>query len=458
VTEAAINPNIFREYDVRGVVARDLGPATTEALGRAYGSLVAETGGRRVSVGMDVRTTSPKLAEALIRGIRKSGLEVVRLGVVPTPLVYFSVVHLNLDGGVQITGSHNPIEYNGFKMMLGRESLHGEGIRGLRERITAGRFQEGAGSVEDVDLNGVYLDALAAAAELRRPLKLVIDAGNGCASRLAPALFRRLGCEVEELYCTFDGTFPHHIPDPTLPETLDALRERVLTTGADLGLAYDGDADRLGALDERGRILWGDQLLALFSRRVLADHPGAEILCEVKCSRALLEDVESHGGRPVMTRTGHSLIKKAMRETGAPLAGEMSGHMFFADWHGFDDGIYASLRLAHLVASGDRSLGRLVDDLPRYHATPEIRLDCDDERKFEVVEAVLRRFRRTHAVNDLDGARIEFPGGCGLVRASNTQPVLVLRAEGATPGERDAIEAALRGVLTGLGVEAAGRS
>jgi phosphomannomutase/phosphoglucomutase len=448
-----MNPHIFREYDIRGLVGEDLDLDTVRALGRGYGSAIAERGGRVVAVGMDVRESSPSLAAAIIGGIISAGVDVRALGVVPTPAVYFAVHHDGLDGAVQITGSHNPIEFNGFKMMKGTGSFFGEDIQALRRRMEAADFRSGAGRVEDRDIRGEYLEAMESRLSLARPLKVVLDAGNGCAGPFAPELFRRLGAEVEELYCEPDGRFPNHMPDPTLPETLVGLRERVLTSGADIGLAYDGDADRLGALDERGRVLWGDQLLALFARQVLARHPGAPILFEVKCSRALIEDIEAHGGRPVMTRTGHSIIKTRMKETGSPLAGEMSGHMFFADdWYGFDDAIYASGRLAQLVASSPRTLGALADELPRYHATPEIRVDCPDESKFDVVEAIRARYRGTHEVIEVDGARVNFPDGWGLVRASNTQPVLVLRAEGTTAGARDAIEAELRGALRELGV------
>jgi phosphomannomutase/phosphoglucomutase len=453
-----VTPNIFREYDIRGLAATELTDGVVRAIGRAYASRVAEEGGRRVAVGMDVRESSPRLAVALIEGITRAGLDVVRLGVVPTPAVYFSVHHLGLDGAVQVTGSHNPIEFNGFKLVLGKASLYGEAIQDLRRRIEAGEFRIGRGTVQTVNLREDYLQALASRLAPARPLKLVLDAGNGCAGELAPELFRRLGTEVECLFCDPDGRFPNHIPDPTLPKTLVTLRERVLATGADLGLAYDGDADRLGALDERGQVVWGDRLLALFAREVLAHRPGAPILFEVKCSRALVEDIEAHGGKPVMTRTGHSLIKQAMRETGSPLAGEMSGHMFFADeWYGFDDAIYASGRLVRLVAASDRPLSELLAAIPQYHATPEIRIDCPDDRKFDVVEAVRARYRTTHDVVEVDGARVSFDGGWGLVRASNTQPVLVLRAEGTTPESRDAIEGELRRALAALGVEGAER-
>lgn len=452
-----MNPHIFREYDIRGIVDRDLTPEVVRDLGRAFATLVAEAGGRRVALGMDVRETSPGLAQALAGGITGAGLDVLRLGVVPTPLLYHTVHTLDLDGGVQVTGSHNPVEYNGFKMMRGKRSLAGPAIREMRERILSGDLRTGQGRMEDRDRRPDYLRDLVSRLAPARPLHVVLDAGNGCAWELAPALFRELGCTVTPLFCEPDGTFPNHIPDPTLPETLETLRERVCSLGADLGLAYDGDADRLGAVDETGAVVWGDQLLGLFARQVLERTPGAHILFEVKCSEGLVEDIRAHGGIPVMTRTGHSLIKERMRELGAPLAGEMSGHLFFADsWYGFDDAIYASGRLVQLLAGGPEPLSARVADLPRYYATPEIRLDCPDERKFEVVDVVRQRYRRTHEVVDVDGARIVFDRGWGLVRASNTQPVLVVRAEGKTPEDRDAIRGELAEVLAGLGVGGAG--
>ncbi len=451
-----MNPDIFREYDIRGLVDADLDRETVRAIGRGYGSAIAEGGGSVVAVGMDVRLSSPALAAALIDGITAAGVDVRALGVVPTPAVYFAVHQDELDGAVQVTGSHNPVEFNGFKMMKGTASFYGQDIQALRARLEKGDFRSGRGRVVERDIRAEYLAAMQERLRLDRPLKVVLDAGNGCAGALAPELFRRLGAQVEELYCEPDGRFPNHMPDPTLPGTLVALRERVLASGADIGLAYDGDADRLGALDEQGRILWGDQLLALFARQVLARRPGSPILFEVKCSRALIEDIEAHGGRPVMVPTGHSIIKSRMKETGSPLAGEMSGHMFFADdWYGFDDAIYASGRLAQLVASSPRPLSALAGELPRYHATPEIRVDCPDSLKFGVVDSVRDRYRATHEVIDVDGARVNFPDGWGLVRASNTQPVLVLRAEGTTPQARDAIEADLRARLLELGVGAA---
>jgi len=452
-----LNPHIFREYDIRGLVDRDLTSDVVRGIGRAFGTLVAEAGGSRVALGMDVRESSPALADTLAEGITGAGVDVIRLGVVPTPLLYYAVHTLELDGGVQVTGSHNPVEYNGFKLMRGMESLSGAAVQEMRRRIETGNLRTGNGRTDSRDLRRAYLEDLVQRLRPARPLHVVLDAGNGCAWELAPALFRELGCRVSPLYCEPDGTFPNHIPDPTLPETLEVLRERVRAEGADLGLAYDGDADRLGAVDETGAVIWGDQLLGLFARQVLARTPGVSVLFEVKCSEALVEDIRARGGVPVMTRTGHSLIKKRMRELQAPLAGEMSGHLFFADdWYGFDDAIYASGRLVQLLAEGKEPLSARVADLPRYYATPEIRVECPDDRKFDVVSAVLDRYRATHDVVAVDGARVVFDAGWGLVRASNTQPVLVVRAEGRTPEARDAIHAELTATLESLGVRGGG--
>jgi phosphomannomutase / phosphoglucomutase len=439
-------------YDIRGVVGKDLDPDTVRRLGAAFGTRIAESGGTRVAIGRDVRESSPEICRGLVEGILQTGVSVLDLGLVPTPLLYYAVHTQDVAGGIQVTGSHNPPEYNGMKLMVGRTTLHGAEIQDLGRRAEAGRFSIGTGRREALDLNPRYLEDLARPGVLSRPLRVVIDAGNGCASELAPALFRRLGASVDPLFCTFDGRFPNHIPDPTLPETLVALRRRVREGHADLGLAFDGDADRLGAIDETGRIVWGDQLLALFAREVLAASPGATILFEVKCSEALVEDVRAHGGNPVMTQTGHSLIKKRMRELDAPLAGEMSGHLFFRDWHGIDDALYAAARLARWVAQSGRPLSYHVDSLPRYAASPEIRVACDDARKFAIVAAVGDRYRATHALVELDGARISFASGWGLVRASNTEPALVVRAEGRTEAQRDAILEELHALLSGFGL------
>ncbi len=447
-----MNPHILRAYDIRGRVKEDLDETTLRSLGAALGMRVVEAGGTRVALGHDVRESSPSLARWLAEGVLSTGAGVLDLGLVPTPLLYYAVHTLELDGGVQVTGSHNPPEYNGMKIMLGRAMLHGPELSDLGRLAESGRFAIGDGTHEHRDLSEGYLADLMRPEPLERPLRVVIDAGNGCASVLAPELFRRIGAAVTPLYCDYDGRFPNHIADPTLPETLIALRALVVEQKADLGIAFDGDADRLGVVDDTGRIVWGDQILALFARELLAEHPGATVLFEVKCSRAVAEDVAAHGGVPVMTATGHSRIKKRMAELGAPLAGEMSGHFFFRDWFGIDDAIYAAQRLARRLAGSDAALSTIVDALPKYAATPEIRVPCADDRKFDVVSRIGEQYRARHSVNDVDGARIEFDAGWGLIRASNTEPALVLRAEGRTEAERDAILADLKQSLAELGV------
>lgn len=444
-----MNPHIFREYDIRGIAGVDLTDPDVEVIGRSLGSYYARNGARRVAVGQDVRETSPRIAAALTRGLAAAGIDVIRLGTVPTPAVYFAIHHWGLDGGVAVTGSHNPVEYNGLKMNLGTASIFGAAIQELRRIGSERDFTRGAGGVSERDILTEYKAVLRSKLKLDRPLRIVIDAGNGCAGRIAPQLFRDLGCRVEELYCEPDGRFPNHLPDPTVPSLMVDLIARVKASGADMGLGYDGDADRLGAVDGTGRMVWGDQILALYAADILKSHPGAKVLFEVKCSQAVPEWVEKHGGKPILWKTGHSLIKAKMKEEGAILAGEMSGHMFLADdWYGFDDGIYASGRLAMLVAKGSRSLTELVDDLPRYHATPEMRLDCADSAKFELVARVTEVFRRTREVVAIDGARILFGDGWGLVRASNTQPVLVVRFEARTPERLADIQAEVMTVLS----------
>jgi len=450
------NPLIFRAYDVRGVVEHDLTPGVVRALGRAHGTLLAETGGEVAVVGRDVRPHSLRLVEDLADGLTAAGIDVVDVGEVPTPVLYYAVQLLDADGGIMVTGSHNPPEYNGFKLLAGHDALHGDTIQTLRRRIETDDFATGTGRVTTRD---VLPDYRAAVLERIRPpgrsVKVVIDAGNATAGPVAAPLYRSLGHTVEELYCRPDGTFPHHHPDPSLPENVAPLADRVRQVGAALGLAYDGDSDRLGVVDHEGRTIAADRLLALLARPVLADEePGAVIIGEVKCSEVLYDDVREHGGQPVMSRVGHSYIKAAMKERGAALAGELSGHLFFTNrWFGFDDAIYAGARVLELVASGGRSLADLDADLPATFATPEIRVDCADARKFAVVEAVLAHYRATHDVIDTDGARVRFDGGWGLVRASNTQPALILRVEAGSPEQRDA----LRGDLEATVAQAIGK-
>lgn len=430
-----VNGRIFRQYDVRGIVGHDLTPGVVEQLGKGYGSHMVALGKKRVSVGYDARPSSPGFRDVLIEGILSTGLEVVDVGMLPTPTLYFSLFHLDVEGGVMITGSHNPPEFNGFKLAVGRSTIYGAEIQKIRQIIEAADYTRGTGRLEHQDVKPAYLTTLKERiGPFHKKLKVIVDAGNGVAGMFCPELLRDLGAQALGLYCEVDGTFPNHHPDPTVPANLTDLISKVLEEKADLGVAYDGDGDRLGVIDEQGNIIWGDQLLILFSREVLARHPGAPIIFEVKCSQALGEEIERAGGVPLMWRTGHSFIKKKMKEENSPLAGEMSGHLFFADeYYGYDDAIYASLRLARLLSRSDKTISEMLADVPKYYSTPEIRVDCPDEEKFRVVTVLAEYFKERYEVIDVDGARILFGDGWGLVRASNTQPVLVLRFEARTP-------------------------
>ncbi len=433
---------IFREYDIRGVADRDMADADVTDLARAIGTFLSRKGQTRIGLGRDCRLSSPRLHAALLTGLLETGLSVVDIGVGPTPMLYFAVFHLDLDGGIQITGSHNPPEDNGFKLMTGKQSLFGVDIQTLRKLIEQRDFVlPGNGSVETHDPLPAYTGFMRGNILLSRTnLRIAIDAGNGAGGPAARAALRAVGLDPIELLCDMDGAFPVHHPDPSQPENLELLRETVLKHGLDLGIAFDGDADRIGVIDGRGDTIWGDKLMILFSRAILARHPGAPVISEVKCSQTLYDDIAAHGGRPIMWRTGHSLIKKKMKEEHALLAGEMSGHMFFADrFFGFDDAIYATLRLLEIVADSDVPLHTLLSDVPETFATPELRVDCSDDVKFALVERVLAHYRATHEVIEVDGARIQFAGGWGLVRASNTQPVLVLRFEAESQARLDAI-------------------
>jgi phosphomannomutase/phosphoglucomutase len=442
VKSAIPNPNVFREYDIRGVADRDLPDDFAYGLGRSLGTFWARRGARRVAVGRDCRLSSPRLASALTRGLLECGLTLVDIGVVPTPMMYFTVFHHGLDGGVQVTGSHNPPAENGFKMMAGDQTLSGEDIRSLCDRMERNDFvRHPGGRIEELDPLEGYVGFVRGNVRLaRKDLRVAIDAGNGAAGPTALAALRAAGLDPIPLLCEPDGSFPVHHPDPSEPHNLELLRRTVLERGLDLGIAYDGDGDRIGVIDDEGEILFGDRLLILLARRVLADRPGAAILGEVKCSQTLYDDIADKGGRPILWKTGHSLIKKTMREERALLAGEMSGHVFFADrFFGFDDAVYASLRLLEILASTDRPLHELLADVPRTFSTPEIRVECPDQLKFDVVSRIEQRFSRDHEVVTVDGARVLFEGGWGLVRASNTQPVLVLRFEAESEERLDAI-------------------
>ncbi len=433
-----LKATIFREYDIRGIAETELTTDGIRQLGQAIGTLLQRRLGRRVAVGRDCRLSSPRLRDALVAGLRSSGCHVLDLGTVPTPVLYYAVFRFQADGAVMITGSHNPPEYNGFKTVMGPSTIHGEDIQHLRRLIETGDLAAGDGVEEPVDAVTPYVDEVASQFAWPGRLRVALDAGNGTAGPVMHRLLEKLNVEATELFFEMDGRFPHHHPDPTLPENLTCLIDTVRRTGAALGIAFDGDSDRIGAVDEQGRIVFGDQLLLIYAREILARKPGATFIGEVKCSQLVYDDLERRGARAIMWKTGHSLIKAKMQEERAELAGEMSGHMFFADrYYGFDDALYAACRLMEIVAHSGRPLSHQLADMPRTCTTPEIRVDCPDETKFGVVERVKREFQQTHRVVDVDGARILFPGGWGLVRASNTQPVLVLRFEAATPAQLD---------------------
>jgi phosphomannomutase/phosphoglucomutase len=428
-----MNSTIFRAYDIRGVADTDLNDQTVEWIGQAYGTRLVRQGSRAVAVGRDVRLSSERLQNALVRGILSTGMNVIDVGSVPTPVLYFAIVHLKADGGVMVTGSHNPIEFNGLKLSEGLASLHGEAIQGLRKAIEASDFSIGRGTLTGHDIVPAYRDMILEKVRLGKKFKIVIDAGNGTAGPIAPGLFERMGCEVIRMYCDPDGRFPNHLPDPTVMKNIKDLRSKVVETKADFGIGYDGDADRLGLVDSRGRVVFADQILALLSREVLARNPGAPIVFDVKCSQLLPEEIKKWGGMPIMWKTGHSLLKAKMKENGAPLAGEMSGHIFFKDgYFGFDDGIYVSFRMAQFLSAQAKTLAELMDELPAFVTTPEIRVACPDTEKFDLVDKLVAVFKKEYDVIDVDGARVQFGDGWGLVRASNTQPILVLRFEART--------------------------
>jgi len=427
-----MNPAVYREYDIRGLAEIDFDRKFALLLGKVHGTAIVEAGGTRAAVGRDCRATSNAYAEAVIAGMVSTGLLVYDLGVCPSPLLYFSLFHLNADGGIQITASHNPPAYNGFKICRGKDSLYGEQIQEIRRKMEMGEFHERpGGDLRRYDVMPHYQRYLLNdVPRLARPLKVVVDAGSGVGGPVATPIFRQLGCRVWEIGCVPDGNFPLHHPDPTVPENLAMLIDKVRLEKADLGVAYDGDADRIGAVDEQGNILWGDELLVIFARDMLKRNPGALVISEVKCSQRLYDDIASHGGTPIMWKAGHSLLKAKMKETGALLGGEMSGHMFFKErYFGYDDAVYASLRLIEILANSGKPLSALLDDLPNSVSTPELRVECPDNRKFIIADKATQYFREHYNVVDIDGVRVQFPDGWGLIRASNTQPALVLRFE-----------------------------
>jgi len=427
-------PTIFREYDIRGVADVELLDGDVEQLGRAFGTYLQRNAGKRVNLARDTRLSSTRLRDALLRGLVASGCAVTDLGVVPTPVLYYSCVHLGADGGVMITGSHNPSEFNGFKTVCGESTIHGEAIQEIRRIIERGDFAGGAGSAVTADMVTPYVDEVSRQFDFSRRIKVVIDAGNGTGGPVMRRILANLNVDATEMYFEMDGRFPNHHPDPTVPANLAALIAKVKETGADLGIAFDGDTDRIGAVDEHGNVIYGDQLMIIYGREILTRKPGATFISEVKCSQIMFDDLKQRGGNPIMWKVGHSLIKAKMKESHAELAGEMSGHMFFADrYYGYDDALYAACRLIEIVAASGQPLSAQLADVPKTVTTPEIRFDCPDELKFEVVRRAAQVLRARHQTVDVDGVRVIFAQGWGLVRASNTQPVLVMRFEATTP-------------------------
>ena len=453
------HPSVLREYDIRGIIGKTLTTDDARAIGRGFGTLVVRGGGSRVAIGYDGRLSSPDLEAAAVEGLKSTGLHVVRIGLGPTPMLYFTARHLKLDAGMMITGSHNPPDYNGFKMMIGKAPFFGSQILEIGKIAAAGDFVAGEGSEESIDIQDAYVDRLAADYDGTRDLNVVWDNGNGAAGEILRRLIKKLPGTHTLLFDDIDGTFPNHHPDPTIPENLEDIIHKVAELKADLGIAFDGDADRIGAVDEQGRIVWGDQLVAIYSKDVLASHPGATIIADVKASQSLFDQIAKLGGKPLMWKTGHSLLKAKMAETNSPLAGEMSGHIFFADkYYGFDDALYCGVRLLGIV-SRLAALSALRDELPDMLNTPEVRFQVNEERKFAAVDEIKARVKAEEAaggaeVNDIDGVRVKNADGWWLLRASNTQDVLVARAEAFSPEGLERLKGAIRDNLAKSGIAA----
>jgi phosphomannomutase/phosphoglucomutase len=446
----SIAPEIFKAYDIRGIVDKTLTEAAAEAIGRGLATMAAAKGVKKFVVGRDGRLSGPRLSHALSRGLMSAGMDVIDIGVVATPMVYFATFLFDTGSGVMVTGSHNPPEYNGLKMMVAGETLAAETIQDLRRVVEKASFAKGAGKLEHADISGPYLDRIASDVKLERPMTIAVDCGNGSPGAFAPKLYRRLGCEVIELFCEVDGTFPNHHPDPSKPENLKDLQFELTRTDAEIGLAFDGDGDRLGVVTKAGKVIYPDRQLMFFAADVLLRNPGAEIIFDVKCTRNLFPWIRQHGGKPLLWKTGHSLIKSKLKETGAPLAGEMSGHVFFKDrWFGFDDGMYAGARMLELLSRVDDP-SKALESLPDSISTPEINVALEREGENHKLIGELQksaRFEGATEVNTIDGLRVEYPDGFGLMRASNTTPVIVLRFEGDSSAALDRIQRDFKRVL-----------
>jgi phosphomannomutase/phosphoglucomutase len=450
-----LNPEIFRQYDIRGVAGKDMIADDVERLGQGIGTYLQDAGHTSIAVGRDCRLSSDEYAGRLIQGLTATGCKVMDIGICPTPVSYFAIRHLPTQGNVMVTASHNPPEYNGFKICSGVDSVFGENIQQIRRIIEAGAFRTGQGSVIDCDMLVPYVDYLVENIRLRRPLRVGVDCGNGTAGLTVAPVLKGLGCEVHELYTDMDGRFPHHEADPTVVANMADLVDLVKDRKLDVGLGFDGDGDRLGVVDTDGRLIYGDQLMILFSREILTRKPGATFISEVKCSQTMYDDIARHGGNAIMWKTGHSMIKQKMKEVQAELAGEMSGHIFFADRYlGYDDATYAGCRLLEILADTGKAISQLLADVPQTFNTPEIRVDCPDRIKFDVVDKVTEYFRARQEVIDIDGARVLFGDGWGLVRASNTQPALVLRFEALSQQRLEEIRAIVEGALDAIKAQA----
>ena len=446
----SIAPEIFKAYDVRGIVDKTLTEAGAESIGRGLGTMAAKKGVKKFVVGRDGRLSGPRLSQALARGLMAAGMDVIDIGVVATPMVYYATYLFETGSGVMVTGSHNPPEYNGLKMMVAGETLAAETIQDLRRLVEKGEFAKGSGKLENADISASYLDRIASDVKLERPMTIAVDCGNGSPGAFAPKLFRRLGCEVIELFCDVDGNFPNHHPDPSKPENLKDLQLELTRTDAEVGLAFDGDGDRLGVVTKGGKVIYPDRQLMFFAADVLLRNPGAEIIFDVKCTRNLFPWIRQHGGKPLLWKTGHSLIKSKLKETGAPLAGEMSGHVFFKDrWYGFDDGMYAGARMLELLSRVDDP-SKTLESLPDSISTPEINVALEREGENHRLIGELQKtakFEGATDVNTIDGLRVEYPDGFGLMRASNTTPVIVLRFEGDSTAALDRIQRDFKRVL-----------
>ncbi|MDY6791423.1 MAG: phosphomannomutase/phosphoglucomutase [Thermodesulfobacteriota bacterium] len=436
-----MNPEMFREYDIRGIAGKDMTDEDVFLIGKGVGTFLVQHGRSTLNVGRDCRLTSDVYSEKIIQGLMSTGCKVTDIGVCPTPVFYYSIKHLNKQGGVMVTASHNPGEYNGFKLCIDLDSIHGNDIQKILSIIKEQSFAKGKGSRDKTDVISGYIDFMKTHIKLSKPLKVGVDAGNGTAGVVALPIIKKLGCQVHDIYCDMDGTFPNHEADPTVIKNMRDLIALVKQNRLDLGVGYDGDGDRIGVVDEKGNIVYGDRLMILFSREILSRKPGATFISEVKCSKTLYDDIEKNGGRAIMYKTGHSLIKKKMKEEKAELAGEMSGHVFFADrYFGYDDATYASCRLLEILSNTNKKLSELLADVPKTYSTPEIRVECADHIKFKVVGQVTDYFKQHYEVIDIDGARVLFDDGWGLVRASNTQPALVLRFEAMSENRLDEIK------------------